>query len=89
MILDVRTPAEYSQRHIASALNLDFYSAGFQSDLDKLDRTKTYFVYCASGSRSRQAAEVMRKLGFLQVYNMSSGFGSFAALNGASPFLEP
>jgi phage shock protein E len=88
-ILDVRTPTEYAPRHIKGAVNLDFNSTTFKDNLGKLDRAKSYLVYCASGNRSRQATEVMRQLGFLQVYNMTVGFGAFAALAGALAYLEP
>jgi len=90
VILDVRTPAEYAPRHIKSAINLDYYSQPFFEDLGKLDRAKAYLVYCGSGYRSgRTTDESMRALGFLQVYNMTVGFSAFAALDGASAYLEP
>lgn len=88
-ILDVRTPAEYSARHIRGAVNLDFYSTAFRAELERLDKAQTYLVYCASGNRTRQAVEVMRQAGFLKVYSMLNGLGNFAALSGASSFLEP
>ncbi len=89
VMLDVRTPAEYNARHIKKALNVDFYSASFEDNLKLLDRNKTCLVYCASGNRSRQAVEVMQRQAFMQVYNMTQGFSTFAALAGAAAFLEP
>jgi rhodanese-related sulfurtransferase len=89
VILDVRTAAEYAARHITGALNRDFYSTTFREDLTHLDPSQTFLVYCASGNRSRQAVELMRQAGFFQVYSMLNGFGSFAALPGVTPFLEP
>ena len=89
VFLDVRTPAEYASRHIRTAVNVDFYSAAFESELNRLDKAKSYLVYCASGNRSRQASEIMRRFGFLQVYNLLTGFGTLAALDGAPAFLEP
>jgi rhodanese-related sulfurtransferase len=88
-ILDVRTASEYSPRHIKTALNLDFYSATFDADLAKLDRTKAWFVYCGSGSRSGQTATKMKALGFMEVYNLTVGLGTLAALPGAASYLEP
>ncbi len=89
VFLDVRTPAEYASRHIRTAVNVDFYSAAFESELNRLDKAKSYLVYCASGNRSRQASEIMRRFGFLQVYNLLTGFGTLASLDGAPAFLEP
>jgi len=46
VILDVRTPAEFADEHIENAINLDYYSETFRDDLNKLDKTKTYLIYC-------------------------------------------
>lgn len=88
VVLDVRTPAEFGIRHVKTALNVDFYSRSFEEMLGKLDRKRTYLVYCASGNRSRQASAVMQKLGFLEVLSLSEGFSTFAALPGAAGYLE-
>lgn len=87
-ILDVRRPSEYAPRHIRGALNLDFYASDFQTQLEALDRNRVYLVYCASGNRSGQAVSKMQKLGFMTVYNLTGGFGTFAALPDAAPYLE-
>lgn len=73
VILDVRTPQEYAAGHIAGSVNLDFYRSDFEAGLDKLDKTRVYLVYCRSGHRSGQAVDIMRKLGFAEVYNMDGG----------------
>jgi rhodanese-related sulfurtransferase len=70
VIIDVRTPEEFNQGHIQDASNIDFYSDNFKDELNKLDKTKTYVIHCRSGSRSAQALEMMKELGFKQVYNM-------------------
>jgi len=69
VILDVRTPQEYSDEHLANSVNLDFYSEGFRDELNALDKTKTYVVYCRSGNRSGQAVAIMEKLGFQRIYD--------------------
>jgi rhodanese-related sulfurtransferase len=73
VILDVRTPEEFSSGHIENATMLDFYEPTFSDDLDQLDKSKTYFVYCRSGNRSGQATDIMMDLGFQDVYNMLGG----------------
>lgn len=78
-ILDVRTQEEFREGHIEGALNLDFYSASFKDDLDKLDKENTYFVYCRSGNRSGQAMKIMESLGFRKVYNLSVGITDWIA----------
>lgn len=88
-ILDVRTASEYAQRHIKTALNLDFYGATFDADLAKLDRTKAWLLYCASGGRSGQVRTRMQTLGFCEVYNLTGGLGTLLVLPDAAPYLEP
>ena len=73
VILDVRTPEEFSGEYIENAVNLDYYSDTFRNDLDKLDKNKTYLVYCRSGRRSENALNIMKELDFREVYNMLGG----------------
>jgi rhodanese-related sulfurtransferase len=74
MILDVRTPDEFNEGHIANAVNIDYYSDSFRGDLDRLDKDTTYLLYCRSGSRSGRVLPLMGELGFERVYNMGGGF---------------
>ena len=73
VILDVRTPKEFSEGRIENAVNLDFHSENFREELDKLDKDKTYIVHCAKGVRSRKTLNVMKELGFKEAYNMKGG----------------
>ena len=71
--LDVRTLEEFNEVRIAGASNLDFYAPNFSDRLDTLDKTLPYFVYCRSGNRSGQTLDIMRDLGFEEVYNLDGG----------------
>lgn len=73
IIIDVRTPEEFADGHIANADNIDYYSVTFRNDIDKLDKGKTYLIYCRSGNRSGKARDIMAELNFNKVYNMSGG----------------
>lgn len=73
VIIDVRTPQEFAQGYIAGSLNIDVANANFVSEVAKLDKTKTYAVYCRSGNRSTVATAEMEKLGFTSLYNMTGG----------------
>ena len=73
VILDVRTPEEFLGEYIENAVNLDYYSDTFRNDLDKLDKNKTYLIYCRSGRRSENALNIMKELDFREVYNMLAG----------------
>ena len=72
-LVDVRTPGEFASGHIAGATNVDFESGNFEQDIQKLDKTKTYAVYCRSGNRSGQATALMVKDGFKAVFNLDGG----------------
>ncbi len=73
VILDVRTPEEFLDEYIENAVNLDYYSDTFRNDLDKLDKNKTYLIYCRSGRRSENTLNIMEELDFREVYNMLGG----------------
>ena len=74
VILDVRTPEEYANGHIADAMNLDFYASDFAHQLENLDTTNTYLIYCASGNRSGKTATLMQDKGFKKIINSTAGF---------------
>lgn len=74
VIIDVRTDDEFSTGYIEGAVNIDFYMGNkFISEIDKLDKSKSYFIYCKSGARSGQTCELMKQKGFKKVYNLEGG----------------
>ena len=73
-ILDVRTSKEVSEGYIPNASNIDIYlGQQFLAELEKLDKSKSYYVYCRSGNRSRQACAIMNSIGFENAYNLEGG----------------
>ncbi|MCX6152328.1 MAG: rhodanese-like domain-containing protein [Ignavibacteriales bacterium] len=72
-ILDVRTPEEFGGGHIPGSKNIDFYEDDFRNKIESLDKTKTFFVYCRSGSRSYSSVKHMLELGFQEVFNLNGG----------------
>ena len=72
-LVDVRTPGEFMSGHITGATNIDFESGTFEADIQKLDKSKIYAVYCRSGNRSGQATALMVKDGFKDVFNLNGG----------------
>ncbi len=73
VIIDVRTPEEFSQGHLKNAVNINLNDEGFDDQISRLDKTQPVYVYCLSGSRSDEAAEKMRSGGFIKVYEMEGG----------------
>ena len=75
VLLDVRTEAEYNDGSIPNSINLDIYQGQFFMDnLEALDKSKNYYVYCRSGARSAKACEIMDSIGFENAYNLLGGF---------------
>ena len=73
IILDVRTPGEYKEEHLAGARQLDFLNTSiFDAGIKLLDKSHTYYVYCRSGKRSHNACIKMKKQG-LKVFDMEGG----------------
>lgn len=79
VVLDIRTPREFRQGHIADAENIDFLSPGFEKALQEFDKDKTYLVHCASGGRSTKALRVFRDLDFQKVYHLKEGMNGWVA----------
>ncbi len=76
VLLDVRTPREFSSGHIDTAVNIDIEDPSFATEIKKLDTSKTYFVYCRSGNRSAQAVSLMKSLGITHMYELRGGLMS-------------
>lgn len=73
-ILDVRTEEEFIEGYIPEATNLDIHKGQeFIDELGKLDKSKSYFVYCRSGARSAQACALMNQQGIENAYNLMGG----------------
>ncbi len=78
IIIDVRTPAEYSEEHLAGAINIDYSSPQFEKDISSLDRSKIYLLYCKSSRRSENAIKLFREMGFLEAYHIFGGLNEWA-----------
>ena len=73
IVLDVRSAGEYYGGHIDGAINIDVEGMTFDGDIAKLDKGKTYAVYCHSGRRSGIAVGKMSDAGFTSLFNLDGG----------------
>ena len=73
VVLDVRSAFEYGGDKIAGAQNISYSAADFKERIGKLDKEKTYLVYCATGSRSAGACSYLKSAGFTHIYNLKGG----------------
>lgn len=72
VIIDVRTPAEYSAGHLDGAVNIDLQSADFATAIMQLPLDGDYVLYCKSGNRAGQALTQMENMGFTTIVNAGS-----------------
>lgn len=73
VLLDVRTPEEFTSGHIHGATNLDIRSANFVEAIRGLDTNQAYLVYCRSGARSQRACSMMESAGITQIHELAPG----------------
>jgi rhodanese-related sulfurtransferase len=78
ILVDVRTPEEYSEGKIVNAINIDYTSGNFEKEAIKLDKSKTILVYCHSGRRSAGAANILSQKGY-KVINLEGGIINWTA----------
>lgn len=76
VLVDVRTPAEFDAGHISGAINVDYENTNFKSEVQKLDTSKTYFIYCRSGNRSSKSLVIMQNSGIKNVYDLQGGISN-------------
>jgi len=73
VLLDVRTPMEHEMIRIPNSILIDIHNPMFREEIEKLDRKKSYYIYCRSGHRSFHAGNYMLQLGFDKVFNLRPG----------------
>lgn len=78
-IIDVRTPQEFSEGHLANAININWNGSNFKQEIEKFDKKSPILVYCLSGGRSSSAANSMKAMGFKEVYEMQGGIMKWRA----------
>lgn len=75
--LDVRTVAEYSEGHIPGSININVLNDEFAAAADStLQKDKPVALYCRSGKRSKKAAAILSKKGYI-VYDLDKGFNGW------------
>lgn len=78
VVLDVRTPEEFSEGHITKAININYFSNAFLKTTEqKINKNKVLLVYCAAGGRSGQASKELKKAGYKYVYDLIGGYDNW------------
>src|SRR6056300_254162 len=78
LVFDVRTTEEFNLGHIKGSINIDFYDEKLFVDFfQKINKTKPIYIYCRSGNRSKKSSEILKKIGFINVYDLFGGYKSW------------
>lgn len=83
VLVDVRTPQEFSEGHVFGAINipLDTIETSFESLFE--DKDVQLFIICRSGNRSAQAATILQKLGYTDITDIGG------IINWPQPLVQP
>ena len=74
-LIDLRTDDELARKgFIKGATQIDYFGKNAEAVITKLDKKKTYLIYCAGGGRSGECADLMAKNGFAHVIDLTKGF---------------
>ncbi|HAJ38754.1 MAG TPA: rhodanese-like domain-containing protein [Chloroflexi bacterium] len=68
LLLDVRTPEEFNSGHIPGAVNISVDQLAQR--LSEVPQDKPVVLYCRSGNRSNQAAQILDRAGYTQIYDL-------------------
>ncbi|MGN1269606.1 MAG: rhodanese-like domain-containing protein [Clostridia bacterium] len=76
VLLDVRSKQEYEEIHLPGAINISLYNLKGEAIKKLPDKNKIIVVYCASGSRSKQAQNILEQMNYQNVYNLKNGINA-------------
>lgn len=73
ILIDVRSNQEYREGHLQGAINIpDFeISSRVQKEIPK--KNQLIILYCQYGGRSKSTMNLMRRMGYTNVYNLYGG----------------
>jgi len=78
VVIDVRTPSEFTDGHIQGAQNININGELFVEKIGALDKNEKYIVNCQFGGRSSRATALMHELGFKNTFNLDGGIAAWA-----------
>ena len=78
VLIDVRTVEEFNEGHLDNAINVSSTVIKFNIKAHVTDLETPIIVYCRSGRRSAESADILVNLGYKNVYDM----GGITTCNG-------
>lgn len=95
LVLDVRTPQEFTNGHIDKAINIDWNAGAdyFEQEMAKVPKDKAILLYCQGGGRSAGAAIKLQEMGFTNVKELKGGImawnNQYGNATSATPKAKP
>ena len=73
ILLDVRTIEEYNDGHLEGSINIPYNEIETRiKEISSINKDTKIIVYCKSGNRSSKAFDILKKLGYLNIYDLGS-----------------
>ena len=73
ILIDVRSEQEYREGHLNGAINIPVYEMQYRAEKEIKNKNTIIIAYCTAGLRSRKAINILRKLGYKNLYNVEDG----------------
>ena len=82
LLIDVRTVSEFEKGSLPNAIHIDYFAHSFYEQLERLDRSKHYYIICRTGRRSVRTGVLMKNWGFKNVVNLEGGLTAWKEVFG-------
>lgn len=73
ILLDVRSIQEYNEYHLSGAICIPYYELASRIEKIIENKGQLIVVYCQSGGRSRKAVNILKKIGYTNLYELNGG----------------
>ena len=77
ILIDVRTTDEYQSGFIQNAINIDYYSEMFNSDILSFEKDSKIILYCRTNNRSAKSANLLLDNGYRDINVIEGGITSW------------
>ena len=73
ILIDVRSNQEYREGHIQGAINIPDFEIKYRVQREIPKKNQLIVLYCQYGGRSKNAMNLMKKMGYTNIYNLNGG----------------
>ena len=73
IVLDVRSVQEFKEGHLLGAMNIPLGDLKNKANLLIPNHGQAIITYCQWGGRSEKAANVLRRMGYTNIYQLNGG----------------